>query len=226
MRNSQIPSLQSLMKYDVNRRGDYEGIRQTLYDSATYVAAGQNQLQFFQIPLGQGTTTAPGATGAKTRNDTNMQSAGQLPQPQHFLVESIEIIVHPGVNIGVEAAATPTEPNFSNDMYSIAKSGDLDFFIGSKSYLIEAPLGRFPPKTKLDGYAATHFAQAAAADQHLSIDYAAWVGRPYYLDPPVLLVPNQNFNISLNWGGLVALPSGQDARVFIALDGLLYRQSQ
>ncbi len=79
---TKIPTLDQLQQYDVNRRGEYEGIRQTLYDSAAYAAAGQTQLQFFQIPQGQ---------SSKTIADTNMKSAGQLPQPQHFLVESIEI---------------------------------------------------------------------------------------------------------------------------------------
>lgn len=225
MRNSQIPSLDSLMQYDVNRRGDYEGIRQTFYDSQNYVAAGQLQQQFFQVPLGQGTTTAPGATGAKTFNDTNMQSAGQLPQPQHFLVESIEIKLYPTpFPTTADATDPPAIANFVNDIYEISKSGDLDFFIGSKSYLREGPLDRFPPKTKLDGWSSIHFNEATATDLSISNEYATVVGRPYYLDPPVLLVPNQNFNVSLNWGALV--PVSAIVRVFVILDGLLYRQSQ
>jgi len=220
MRNQPLPDLQSLLKYDVNRRGQYEGIRQSFYDSTTYAAAGQTQLQFFQTPRGQ---------GGKTTADTNMTSAGQLPQPQHFLVESIELYLYPGVSIGtLGAAAAATQ--FANDMYDVAKSGSLNFFIGSKTYLEEAPLNRFPPKTKLGGYAghALQVKQAAAADlvDQVSTEYACWAGRPYFLDPPVLLVPNQNWNVDLNWPAAVALPSGVNAKIFVVLDGILYRQSQ
>jgi len=220
MRKSEIPSLAALQEFDVNRRGEYEGIRQTFYDSATYAAAGQTQLQFFQTPKGQ---------GGKTVADTNMTVAGQLPQPQHFLVESIELLVYPGDNIGTLKTAF-SATNFANDMYAIAKGGSLNYFIGSKTYLEEAPLGRFPPKTKLgvEGAYGIQRKQAAAADaeDQVSIDYACWTGRPYYLDPPTLLVPNQNFSVSLNWPTAVALPSTVDAKVFVVLDGILYRQSQ
>lgn len=216
MRNSNVPSLADLQSFDVNRRGEYEGIRQSFYDSATYAAAGQTQLQFFQVPKGQ---------SSKTIADTNMVSAGQLPQPQNFLVESLEIYFYPGV-LPVLEGTTLTESEFTNDVYTVAKSGSLNFFIGSKTYLEEAPLNRFPPKTKLDARFAVHFTQAVAADQQQTMDYAAWCGRPYYLDPPVLLVPNQNFNVSLNWPAVVALPSAADGKVFVVLDGILYRQSQ
>ena len=213
---TKIPTLDQLQQYDVNRRGEYEGIRQTLYDSATYATAGQTQLQFFQIPQGQ---------SSKTIADTNMKAAGQLPQPQHFLVESIEIHVFPGVNPVITDEVAVAESEFTNDMYTLAKSGSLDFFIGSKSYLEEAPIGRFPPKTKMEPHFGVHF-ETATAEQVISMDYAAWVGRPYYLDPPVLLVPNQNWNVNLNWPTAVATPSGEDARIVIILDGILYRQSQ
>src|SRR3954471_5699574 len=39
-----------------------ELIRNTLYDSLLYPTAGQTQLSFFATPLGQGTTSALGAT--------------------------------------------------------------------------------------------------------------------------------------------------------------------
>lgn len=217
MRGANIPQLEDLLNYDVNRRGEYEGIRQSFYDFTTYAAAGQTELQFFQIQKGQ---------GGKTIEDTNMTSGGQLPQPQHFLVESIEIYLYPGVDPVNAGAGALAASNYSNDMNAVAKQGALDFFIGSKSYLIEAPLNRFPPKTKMETDYAVHYTESAPADAQFASDYAAWCGRPYYLDPPVLLVPNQNFSVTLVWRNAVALPSTTDARIGVVLDGLLYRQSQ
>ena len=215
-----IPDLAELQSYAVNRKGMYEGIRQTLYDYQTYAAAGQTSLSFFQVPLGQ---------GGKTIADSNIEVAGSLPQPKHFLVESIEVRFWPGVN-PVTNVTTIAPTNFANDVYTLSKSGSLNFFIGSKTYLEEAPIGRFPPKTKIeaDFAVALEFKQAAAADaeEQVAMDIAYMCGRPYFINPATLLIPTQNFKVSLNWPAAVALPSAQDARIGVVLDGVLYRQSQ
>lgn len=218
--NRPAPNLQELQSYSVNRQGQYEVVRQTLYDFQTYASAGQTSLQFFQVPKGQ---------GGKTIADTNIEVAGSLPQPKWFLVESIEIQFFPGVNPSI-LNTTIAETEFSNDVYAVGKGGSLNFFIGSKTYVEEAPLIRFPPKTRLyvDAAHAVHFTQAVAADaeEQVSTDYAAACGRPYFVDPEVLLIPNQNFSVTLSWPAVVALPSGQDGRIGVILDGILYRQSQ
>lgn len=212
-------------RYRVNRSQEYEVTRQSLYDSQTYNAAGQTSLAFFQTPLGQ---------GGKTVADTNLELAGQLPAPKYFLVESIEILLFPGpdpVTTNNDALSPDAlETNFANDVYAVEKSGSLNFFIGSKTYLEEAPLGRFPPKTRLE----TEFAYALQSETatvenaaQISADYAAFCGRPYFLDPyMILLAPTQNFNVTLSWPVAVPLPSTEDARIQVVLDGVLYRLSQ
>lgn len=217
---SKAPDLATLQQWAVNRPGQYEVVRQTQYDFQAYAAAGQTSLQFFQVPQGQ---------GGKTIADTNLDVAGSLPQPKWFLVESIEIHFYPGVNPGT-SVTTAAETEFTNDVYALAKGGSLDFFIGSKTYVVEAPLIRFPPKTRLyvDAAHALQTKQAVAADAELQVstDYGAACGRPYFVDPEVLLIPNQNFKVTLAWPTVVALPSGADARIGVILDGILYRQSQ
>ena len=138
-----IPDLNQLQTYSVNRKGEYEGVRQTLYDFQTYAAAGQSQLQFFQVPLGQ---------AGKTIEQTNMDQAGALPTPKYFLVESIEIYFYPAANISAlqnDVLANLVDTDYSNDVQAVARAGALTYFIGSKNYLQEAPLNRFPPKTCL-----------------------------------------------------------------------------
>jgi len=212
-------------KYRVNRSQEYEVTRQSLYDAQTYAAAGQTSLTFFQTPLGQ---------GGKTIADTNMELAGQLPAPKYFLIESFEILFFPGtdpVTVANSAAAPATVvTNFANDSYAVEKSGSLQFFVGSKTYLEEAPLGRFPPKTRLETEFAfsnaSTTAQAESSNQ-ISADYAAWCGRPYFIDPYMLLIaPTQNFKVTLTWPTAVVLPSTIDARIQVTLDGVLYRLSQ
>ncbi len=210
-----IPALTELQQYNVNRLGMTEGIRQSLYDFTTYDSAGHTQLTFFQQPIGQ---------GGKTKADTNMESAGQLPQPKNFFITSIEVHFYPGSTIDTFAAAAAAAPSQADDVYKLMPTGYLDMFIGSKSYLTEAPIGRFPATTGLKLNSA--LASNSATVGMIKSEYANFGGKPYILDPGVLLVPNQNFNITLNWPAAVALPSGVDARIGVILNGYLYRNSQ
>lgn len=215
-----VPSRAELSKYSVNRPG-WEVIKQSLYDYQAYAAAGQTQLTFFALPVGQ---------GGKTLSDTNMSLAGQLPANQEFLVQSIEVMFWPSVP--VVAAANPSSFGAQavaagiNDVAIVARTGNLTFTIGSKPYLQEAPLGRFPPKTHLQINAALSDASTVAGNLQSRIAYAYSVGRPYLITPVDLnLVSTQNFQVTLNWPeGVQAITN--PGRIGIILDGLLYRRSQ
>lgn len=220
MRN--IPNKKQLANYNVNRPG-WEAIRQSLYDFTTYAAAGQTQLTFFALPVGQ---------GGKTLSDTNMTLAGQLPANQEFLVNSVEIYFRPttpapSASTADAAVAAPALATAINDSYLVSRTGNLTFVIGSKPYLQEAPLGRFPPKTNFEVDAALALATTVAADSIESrIAISRWTGRPYLLSPADLrLVSTQNFNVTLNWPeGVQAITNA--ARIGVVLDGILYRRSQ
>ena len=215
-----IPNIADLNQYSVNRSGQAEGIRQCIYDFQAYAAVGQTSLTFFQVPVGQ---------SGKTYADTNMSTPGVLPSPQKFLIQSIELHFFPGVlNSPVEDTATPfPSSQFVNDVAAISNNGFLELNIGSKNYLREAPLGVFPPKAHLVGNAAmaTSIAGSTAASFNMT-SFATLGGRPYFTEPPLLLEPTQNFNVTLNWPTAVALPSGIAGRIGIKLDGILYRLSQ
>lgn len=209
----QAPSLESLAAYDVNRSGAYEAVKASLYDFQTYAQAGQTQLNFFQVPVGQ---------SSKTFEDTNMEVAGSLPAPKNFFVTGIEVFYFPGTLpavYGAQAVAAPI-----NDVYKVSKSGWLDFYIGSKSYLQEAPIGRFPAKNGLIVSAALSDTTTAGATQQNRVQYANFGGRPYDLQPGILLRPTQNFRVSLNWPTALAVTA--DSRIGVVLSGILYRQSQ
>lgn len=211
-----IPSLSDLQQYNVNRPDQVEAIRSSLYDTLAYAQAGQTQLQFFQNPKGQ---------NGKTIADTNMTSAGTLSSPQSFLVETIELYFFPtAVPSNLSAANTPALSAFIDDTYKFYKQGGaLDFFIGSKSYLIEAPLLKFPPRCGLSGFTSSSDA-ASTGTASTSTGYASAGGPVYELNPPILLVPTQNFVVSLNWPTAVALSAA--GTVMCQLGGILYRNSQ
>lgn len=211
-----IPSLAELAQYNVNRPDQVEAIKSSLYDTVAYPTAGQTQLQFFQVPKGQ---------SSKTFADTNMTNAGMLPAPQSFLVQSIELIFLPAEASIAGNGALTTSDDFILDVYSFAKAGWLEFFIGSKPYLDEAPLIKFPPKNGLSGWAALAQNTSTAATAAVSfVSYASVGGPVYELNPPILLVPTQNFVVTLNWPSAVTLVNA--ARVVCNLGGILYRNSQ
>lgn len=209
----------------VNRR-EKEDVRQPLYDFAIYDLNGQSSLTFFQDPVGSGT---------KTLEDTNMDAAGQLPRGKEFLLESIEVLFFPGVLVTnpavVATAGTPVSVGFLDDMYDIGKSGALQLFIGSKSYLDVYPLMRFPQTTGLRVDAAHGVGSGDAAAnvtaKVLSSEYAVWAGRPFELDPVIVLPANQNFKVTMSWpNGLVPTPSGVAGRIGVMLNGVMRRNSQ
>jgi hypothetical protein len=216
----QVPNRAQLSKYSVNRPG-WEAIKQTLYDFQAYAAAGQTFLQFFAVPAGQ---------SSKTLSDTNMTLAGQLPKNQEFLVQSIEVQFFP--TTPTVAAQMPAvfgaqaAQSLVNDVYIVGRSGNLNLTIGSKTYLQEAPLGKFPPKTHLCVDAALSDATTAGAAMQGRTGYAYWGGRPYNIDPAALLLPeNQNFSVTLSWPeGVQAITN--PGRIGVVLDGILYRRSQ
>lgn len=209
-----IPNLDQLRRYKTTSDNGVEGLGASLYDFQTYAATGQTQLKFFQVPNGQ---------SSKTLQDTNMESAGQLPGGKAFLVESIEVYFFPGGVLERFAVAAAAVAAASDDTYAIFKSGWLDFFVGSKSQLIDAPIGKFPPRTGISTQSALSSNSATVGLN--SFDYATMAGQIYTLRTPVLLEANVNFSVSLNWPAVLATPSTVAGRIGISLGGVLYRNA-
>jgi len=208
------PSFEDLSAYDVNVVGKYEVNRQTLYDTVVYTGAtGQTSLSFFQNPIGQQIS----AGVFKTVQDTNMTSAGMMPAPVNFLIESVELMFIPGSN---PFALNADAAEYFNDVFTFKSNGSLRLGIGDKAQLTEAPLGVFPPKTTLD------VSSSIGGNTTQNFVWADLVGRPYYLDVPLLLRPNQNFDVRLDWKIPLPLPSGLNGRIICKLDGLRYRLAQ
>ena len=214
-----------LASHRVTVPGTQDAIYAPLYDSASYLAAGQLSLTFFSLPIGQGTTSAPGATGGKTEADTNLTNAGLLPKGNRFYATGLEFQFYPGSNPG-RGAAADTSAGFNwNDVYAVAKSGWARFRIQNRDYVVDGPLINFPPVTRLAGAASITSTLTAGAATMAQIDYAAFAGMPYNI-VPVFIEANQAFTVQVFWPALVALPSTVAARIFCRLRGRLIRDAQ
>lgn len=227
----------NLQQNIVYQPGRNEVIRQSLYDYQVYPTAGFTQLQFFQLPIGQGICSQNGAlaTNAKGIGDTNLRMAGTIPAGNRFRIETIELPFFagaistanrwaPAVINSFAAVAAATVGAASDDVQAFYSSGHLQLFILSKPYLDEAPLGRFPPKTNLRVSAAV--ASNSAPTGEVIVTTASMGGRPYVLKPEITLTPVMNFAVNLDWIVAVATPSGFNARVGCILDGILERAAQ
>lgn len=202
--------------------GTQDEIYSPLYDSIAYPAAGLLQANFFSLPIGQGTTSAPGATGAKTEADTNLTNAGLLPKGNRFYCTGVELNFIPGSLPGNTGALATTGQNV-NDVNALARAGWLRFRIQNRDYILDGPLGLFPPMNRLA--VASTPASVVTATTIVQTDYAAFGGAPYNI-VPVYIESNQSFAIQLNFPALVPLPSTVAGRLFCRLRGRLIRDAQ
>lgn len=230
-----IPTLAQVKQYSTTGNG-LEGIRQSLYDNMLYPTAGIGQLAFFTQPQGQGLTSALGGNvgAVKSYADTDMDVAGMLPSGKAFAATSVEITFYPGASAAANtytarpigkylAQAAESMLTDADDVNSFYQSGWLEFYINSKVVLREAPLMRFPPKCALHLEASASQAGTNATNAGLVLQSSKAAGRPYMLEPLIYIEPSVNFNVTLNFPGVVATPSGFNARAGIILDGYLYR---
>jgi len=204
-------------------------IWQPLYDYQSYGTQGSTQFTFFTSPIGQGTTSAPGASGNKTIADTNMTSAGQLTKGNKFFCTGIEVLLFPGIECGRGSVALADVGLFVDDIYTVGKSGTLKFTVGSdRTYVNDGPLNMFPPVTRLavsSAIASTFDSDSTATAVVEETQYAVFSGEPYSITP-VLLDDNQGFQVVLNWPVAVAPPSTVAPRIGVRLRGYLIRNAQ
>ena len=230
-----VPSAQDFNSRRVTNPSQSEIIRQRFYDYQLYATAGVSQLTFFSSPVGQGITTAVGATAttSKTLWDTNLELPNTLPSGKAFMIESIEVLFMPG-SVSTASTYTLASPVIFNatpaaavaaqlaDVNSFYQSGMLELNVLSKNYLRETPLIAFPPKANFEysnSFAGSGTAETGAVNGRIA-------GRPYYISPEIALQPAVNFEVVLRWPSAVATPSGFNARVGVILDGYFMRASQ
>lgn len=199
-----------------------------LYDFNSYTATtGHTSLSFFAVPQGQGTTSAPGASGTKTNADTNMDTAGQLGKGNMQYCTGIEMVFFPGIDPGRAAVAAADVGEFVDDVYDLGKSGVVTFKVGSgRVYVEDGPLMIFPPSARLAVASAITTAEAnTATSAFAEVNYAVWSGEVYTI-VPLLLDSNQTFTYNVTWPAAVALDSGANARLGARIRGYRIRNAQ
>lgn len=229
------PTLQDMAANLTIQTNALEIIRQSLYDYILYPLAGSLNLSFFATPQGAGLSSSPGnANIVKSLADTNMILPSQLPAPQAFWVDGIEVDVQPGSSAAANtyalqipsafatAAAATVQPG-DTDVNRIYNSGLLSLQISQKIYYQEGPLYRFPTRHDLHyeaQVATTSGTAGQVAKGKLNLE-----GDRVKIQPGLGIMTSQNFGVNLTWPVLVALPTN-NARIGVIMTGWLFRAVQ
>lgn len=219
--------------------GKIEVIEQELYDRIVYPTAGLNQFAFFTTPRGAGFSSETGNAGnTKTDADTNMTQNGQLPAPQAFWIDNLQIDFDPGssaatvntyvtqqafVSAAAPAAATGIITG-DTDKWAILNAGWAQLVIGQKPYYQNGPLAYFPPRSQKRIDAAVGGNSATTANFAAKAVFVD--GDLRQLDPGLGLATGFNFGLNINFPVLVATPSALNGRLKVMLGGWLFRAAQ
>lgn len=190
-------------------------LKQPLYDTMIYAQAGQAQLRFFSVPLGQ-PIVAAGAN--KTLADTNLEQAGQLGTPQEFDLHGFQF----------EVAALSGRVNRAlainnNDVLGIMQTGVFEFTFGANRPLLQVPLTEIPRGVGVTGMLGVDGFVAQTTREHLRCG----TGDPneYYNftieKKPIRLRSNETFGVNLLWPlGVVAISAL--IRIRVIMVGMTY----
>lgn len=215
--------------------GDTDVVWWPLYDSISYPSAGQGQFAFYSNPIGQGTSSSPGAGAVpKTIYDTNLQIGNQLTSGNDFFMIGSESNLLPGVsNAALPLTVLPGRANvpttvgiFANDVWSVGQGGVKTFTVGTdRKYFQQGPLTNFPPAKRLAGFAAlANETSTTGAGAGQEVVYTTWSGELFTMIP-VYIQSNQNFTMTVGFAAVIPTPSTQIARLVDIMRGYLIRQA-
>lgn len=182
-----------------------EAIPWFLYDTQTYTSGTTTSLTFFQ-------------TVQTDKTLGNMESAGQLPDPQYFIIHYVtcDILDAPVSTTSTAAAALGPV----NDIELLLKTGRgiFTFQISNKNY------GPFPLTLCQSTGGATGFGTAT-----FTASQSAWYGNngipgsggfPFL--GAIVIPPKVGFSITCQWTSAQTLSGNQSIRLGLA--GVLYRR--
>lgn len=184
-----------------------EVIPYMLYDTQTFVDNTTTSLDFF--------TTVPA-----NESLGNLKNAGMLPNPQSFLIQAISIYFPINLETDDQGASAGPMAGAINDIINLVNTGIMRLKIGEKQYG-PYPMWRLPASTFVKGFLAAAGGEAAGQ----VTGYAQLDGPLYALFPNLMLMPLQNFTVTLAWpAGTIDTSANRSIKVL--LDGQMARSIQ
>lgn len=191
---------------------DIEAIWQPAYDYQLVKREPEsgtlpNRVDFFQRPVGAFGTSFV---------DTNMLCAGMFPNPRQFTATGIRVMVVPAWG---QTFRKVTRESRALDEIMLQGGGFLELVIGSRIYLTDGPLAKFPVCFPLPGKEGVKSDLAKRIQK-----YQKAAEHIYYAITPLRIQPNQNFAVSLFGLGQWPVISEQ-VRIGVILDGFQTRHA-
>lgn len=178
-----------------------------LWDTATLASAAAGPLTFF-------------TTQRASVDLSNMQTPGQLSNPQSFLVQSPRVYFKNRPQMADAGAAGPTSlASLADDIAQLSNQGVLRILIGEKRY------GPFPLWTLASGTGPdVRWTQAGAEAANIIATYAQIGGPQYPFFPHLMIAPMQQFSATIEIPA--ALTLSVSLVVCLCFDGQLARAIQ
>lgn len=247
MSNTAVPQMRKAARrfaspIDNMRRAKLEPIHQPLYSCYVFDATtAPSSALFFGYGVGGQVATNQATPPAATELHTNMVTPNFLPSPKMFLVTGLRIIpvevdgtfttVLAGT--GGSTFAGPTFVTATNnvlqDLLKLVYCSVFKFFVGTKNYLTN-PAWNVPANTGIQGessqvYGGGATPTAPSVVRELSTFHGA--GRYFALPAfPTMIVPQQNFNATMEFPQSSRPTIGAARAVYAVLDGILGREVQ
>ena len=178
-----------------------EEFNQPLYDRVNIDTIVPTSVNLFSNPIGANVTLITGAAAAskaKTRRDTNMETAGFIPVRAHEVR---------GIGIAVFHSDRDAAGNAQDRAY-ILDGGYLKFTVGGSKTILEIPLSGIP--------VLNDFASVSTTETSSTINALTGPRAPMYkVNPPVAMKPSTNFAIELLWDATITLGATLDLQLFL-----------
>jgi hypothetical protein len=191
---------------NLGSRAIVEPIVQPLYDSGLVTTTSTTQIQFFQVPLGQGTPT-------KTLVLTNQEVSGLLPNPKLFVISGFRLHISQDPSVALTSVT---------DMKIILHQSFFSFDLGGnfKNYL------RVPSYMLPSGFGVTGFAvndSTASSTMSIVNNGAPVISNFFSIGKyPIGLPPLQSYQATLNFPTAPTLTA--QTRVWCVLWGIMGRE--
>lgn len=198
------------------RGGVAEVHRHTLYDIRAYSTLGFTQRIYFNENIGSATNGYA---------DTNMQVAGAMAGGESMVGQYLRIAPFPARADYESTVQTVGSNTAFGDWFEILNRNCwLEWKIGDKPYIVGGPLGLFPagmgPGTVVTAASSLTWRNFGFMNNGDPSNRAL-----YLIDPPLAILPNRSFIITLNWTTALTTPSTA-GKLGVFIDGYRVRAVQ
>lgn len=187
-----------------------EVITAALWDTLLYTSAATVRLEFF-------------AANRATLDLSNMTGNGQLPQPESFLVRTIQVYFKNRPESTATAAGGAVQPDSLEDICLLAHLGNLQFIVGQKDYGIY-PVDSLPAGGGAWGTLAVNNVLIAGGACSYGNNGFPHTSHVFALAIPVLIAPQINFRCIMTWNAAVTLI--RNVNIQVVMSGDLIRAIQ